>query len=148
MMTLQEYLQLKNGTDVRGVATEGVPGEEVNLTAEAAENLAAAFCTFIKKRTGKEKIRVAVGHDSRLSAADLSESVVRGIVKSSGPTPSLYTVSARKWNPGATPPLPSRALSPVSSRIAAFSGIPSSDGAGGRIGYAGCLGPPPIASCM
>ena len=81
MMTLQEYLQLKNGTDVRGVATEGVPGEEVNLTAEAAENLAAAFCTFIKKRTGKEKIRVAVGHDSRLSAADLSESVVRGIVK-------------------------------------------------------------------
>lgn len=81
MMTLQEYLQLKNGTDVRGVATEGVEGEEVNLTAEAAENIAAAFCAFIKKRTGKEKLRVAVGHDSRLSAAELSESVIRGILK-------------------------------------------------------------------
>ena len=35
-MTLQDYLSLKNGSDVRGIACEGVEGEEVNLTAEAA----------------------------------------------------------------------------------------------------------------
>ena len=43
MADLQEYLRLRNGTDVRGIASEGVAGEEVDLTAERAENIAAAF---------------------------------------------------------------------------------------------------------
>ncbi len=80
-MTLQDYLRLKNGTDVRGVATEGVPGEEVTLTKEAAENIAAAFSVWLTRRTGKQSVRVAVGHDSRISAPALSESVVEGVVK-------------------------------------------------------------------
>ena len=28
----EEILKLQNGSDIRGVALEGVPGEEVNLT--------------------------------------------------------------------------------------------------------------------
>ena len=46
-MTLQDYLRLKNGSDVRGVAIDGVEGEPVTLTEEAAENIAKAFCVWL-----------------------------------------------------------------------------------------------------
>ena len=42
-MTKQDYLNLKNGTDVRGTATEGVAGDPVTLTDEAVTNIAKAF---------------------------------------------------------------------------------------------------------
>ena len=38
-----DYNKLKSGTDIRGVAVEGVPGEPVNLTDQAIETIAAAF---------------------------------------------------------------------------------------------------------
>ena len=79
-MTLQDYLHLKNGTDVRGIAVEGVAGEHVNLTAEAAENVAKAFCVWLKKRTGVSSLRVAVGYDSRVSAPMLCSAVVNGVI--------------------------------------------------------------------
>ena len=81
MMTLQDYLALKNGSDVRGVATDGVQGEAVNLTAEAAENIAKAFCVWLISRTGKTQVRVAVGYDSRVSAPRLCGAVTDGITR-------------------------------------------------------------------
>lgn len=98
MADLQEYLRLRNGTDVRGIASEGVAGEEVDLTAERAENIAAAFCLWLKARAGKASVRIAVGHDSRISAPVLSESVISGIEKTGGTavftglssTPSMF----------------------------------------------------------
>ena len=33
------YSRLKSGTDIRGVATEGVPGENVNLTLDTCKNI-------------------------------------------------------------------------------------------------------------
>lgn len=79
-MTTQEYLNLRNGTDVRGVATEGVANEPVTLTAEAVENIAKAFCVWLISRTGKTTVNVAVGHDSRVSAKTLCDAVVKGVV--------------------------------------------------------------------
>ena len=101
MADLQEYLRLRNGTDVRGIASEGVAGEEVDLTAERAENIAAAFCLWLKARAEKtenDSVRIAVGHDSRISAPVLSESVLSGIEKTGGTavftglssTPSMF----------------------------------------------------------
>ena len=80
-MTLQDYLNLRNGSDVRGIAVEGVAGEHVNLTAEAAENIARAFCEWLSARTGAARLRVAVGYDSRMSAPLLCEAAVRGITR-------------------------------------------------------------------
>lgn len=79
-MTLKDYLNLKNGSDVRGIACEGVEGEEVNLTAEAVENIAKAFCVWLSSRTGKTQVGVAVGYDSRISAPTLCDAVVNGIL--------------------------------------------------------------------
>lgn len=78
-MNLQDWKKLKNGTDVRGVASEGVEGESVNLTDEVVTELAKAFCVWLSRRTGKEKVTVAVGHDSRISAPRLLACVRQGI---------------------------------------------------------------------
>lgn len=66
---------------MRGVATPGVANEPVTLTAEAAENIAKAFCVWLKVRTGKQTVRIAVGHDSRISAPELSTGVLKGITE-------------------------------------------------------------------
>ncbi len=79
-MDLQEYLALRNGTDVRGVATDGVAGEEVTLTKEGVRNIARAFCLWLQDSLGKDKLTIAVGHDSRISADELCSAVVDGIV--------------------------------------------------------------------
>ncbi len=79
-MLLQEYLNLRNGTDVRGVASEGVEGEPVTLTEEAAQNIAAAFALWLAEKVGKKAVTVAVGYDSRISAPALSAAVVEGIL--------------------------------------------------------------------
>ena len=79
-MLLQEYLHLQNGTDVRGVACEGIAGENVTLTEEAAEQIAKAFCVWLISRTGKTTVTVAVGYDSRITARPLCSAVVKGIL--------------------------------------------------------------------
>jgi len=77
------YLKLQNGSDVRGIAMEGVEGEHVNLTPEIAMNIAAAFVEFVAERCGKEaaELKVAVGHDSRLTAGVIKGGVLEGIQK-------------------------------------------------------------------
>ena len=79
----KKYLKLQNGSDVRGIALEGVEGEHVNLTPEIAENIAAAFAAYVSEKIGKEKdtLIISVGHDSRLSADMLKEGVLSGIQK-------------------------------------------------------------------
>ena len=46
-MTEKELMKLQNGSDVRGIALEGVEGEKVNLRPEAANLIAAAFVKFL-----------------------------------------------------------------------------------------------------
>ncbi len=77
-----DYSILRNGNDVRGIASEGVTGEEVNLTKTATEHISRAFCRWLKKRLHKERVLVAAGHDSRISAAELLSGVQAGVTKS------------------------------------------------------------------
>ena len=46
---MKDYSKIQNGSDIRGVAIEGVPGEPVTLTPEAATDLAAAFALWLHK---------------------------------------------------------------------------------------------------
>ena len=67
-----DYKKLQNGSDIRGVALEGIEGQHVNLTEEVCRNIGRGFALWIKAKTGKtEGIRVAVGRDSRLSGETL-----------------------------------------------------------------------------
>lgn len=77
----EEYMKLQNGSDIRGVAMEGVAGEEVNLTAERVRCIAAAFAVYLSERYGREpsKLRIGVGHDSRLTADKLTAAALAGL---------------------------------------------------------------------
>ncbi len=96
----KQYLKLQNGSDVRGIAMEGVEGEHVNLTPEIAMYIAAAFVEFAAERCGKtvEEVKVSVGHDSRLTAEAIKAGVLAGIQKtgagavdcSLSSTPSMF----------------------------------------------------------
>ena len=81
-MEQSDWMKLKSGTDVRGVALEGVPGEEVNLTDEAVTGIMKAFCAWVAQRCGKEKLTIAIGHDSRLSAGRISACAVKAVTES------------------------------------------------------------------
>ena len=68
-----DYKKLQNGSDIRGVAIDGVEGQPVNLTEEASRDIGRGFALWLSKKTGKKSgIRVAVGRDSRLSGEALS----------------------------------------------------------------------------
>ena len=76
-----DWKKLQNGSDIRGVALEGVPGEAVNLTPEVARSLGNAFVSWLSPKVGKPttELSVGIGRDSRLSGETLSQSVIEGI---------------------------------------------------------------------
>ncbi|XP_010920439.1 uncharacterized protein [Elaeis guineensis] len=77
-----DFLKLQNGSDIRGVAVAGVVREPVNLTEPATEAIAAAFAEWLlekKKPAESRRLRVSIGHDSRISAQKLQDAVSRGI---------------------------------------------------------------------
>ena len=78
---MDKYFKLQNGSDVRGVALEGVEGEPVTLTAEVARTIGYAFSQWLANKLGKPGLRVAVGNDSRLSADAIKTAVFQGLEK-------------------------------------------------------------------
>ncbi|XP_047069936.1 phosphomannomutase/phosphoglucomutase-like isoform X3 [Lolium rigidum] len=77
-----DFLKLQNGSDIRGVAIAGVEGEPVNITEPVTEAIAAAFAAWLlnkKKSDGLRRLRISVGHDSRISAHKLQNAVTHGI---------------------------------------------------------------------
>jgi phosphomannomutase len=77
-----DFKKLQNGSDIRGVAVEGVEGEPVNLTEAVAEAIGAAFAAWLLDRKESDfttKLRISLGHDSRISAKFMQDAVARGI---------------------------------------------------------------------
>lgn len=75
------WKHFKSGTDIRGVALDGVEGQPLDLTDEVVERMAAAFALWLSERTGKPgpALTVSVGRDSRLSGPRLRDAVVRSL---------------------------------------------------------------------
>ncbi len=77
------WKELQNGSDIRGIALEGIPGESVNLNWESVEILGRAFYTWLCEK-GNSGIRIAVGMDSRISGPPLKEAFSHGITSMGG----------------------------------------------------------------
>ena len=78
-----DYKKLQNGSDIRGVALEGIEGQSVNLTEKVCKDIGRGFALWMAKKTGKNSgIRVAVGRDSRLSGEALSNYLCSALVDS------------------------------------------------------------------
>lgn len=68
-----DYTKLQNGSDIRGVALEGIEGQHVNLTEQASRDIGRGFALWLQDRLGADRtLRVSVGRDSRLSGEALS----------------------------------------------------------------------------
>lgn len=79
MNKLELYLPLKSGSDIRGVASEGVEGESVQLTDEAVFDLTIGFCRFLYEKGINKGEKISVGHDSRVSAERIKAQVIRAL---------------------------------------------------------------------
>lgn len=74
-----DYSKFKSGSDIRGYAL----GDETNplfMSDEMVMRCAAAFALWLKEKTGKEKLFVSVGHDSRLSAERIKAAVIKALI--------------------------------------------------------------------
>ncbi len=73
------YKQFKSGTDIRGVASEGVEGQSVNLTDEAVAAMADGFVLWLSKKIGKpaNELTISVGRDSRISGPHIMDITTR-----------------------------------------------------------------------
>ena len=77
-----QILKLQNGSDIRGVALEGVEGEHVNLTPAIANMIGQAFAQWLAVKTKKnaDQLKIGVGMDSRISGQNLMVAVSAGII--------------------------------------------------------------------
>ncbi len=73
---------LQNGSDIRGVALEGVEGELVNLTSEVVRKIGIAFAQWLSKQfpPNKKDLSIGVGMDSRLSGPKLKTAVCESML--------------------------------------------------------------------
>lgn len=76
-----DYSKLQNGSDIRGVALEGVEGQHINLTERSCKDIGRGFALWLLEKTGKKDLRVAVGRDSRLSGESLCSWICQAMVE-------------------------------------------------------------------
>lgn len=78
------YGPLKSGTDIRGTACEGVPGEPINLTDEVLTAISYGFAAWLYENvtpSNGETYVVGFGHDSRVSADRFRDAVLPPLVE-------------------------------------------------------------------
>jgi phosphomannomutase len=81
-MDTKKWLELQNGSDIRGIAAEGVKGEAVNLTPSIVEKISVSFVNWLSEKTGKSPsdLTVSIGRDSRITGPDLMRAFVDGLL--------------------------------------------------------------------
>ena len=76
-----DYSKLQNGSDIRGVALEGIAGQPITLTEQACRDIGRGFALWLLEKTGKKDLRVSVGRDSRLSGSALCDWICQAMVE-------------------------------------------------------------------
>lgn len=76
-----DLMKLQNGSDVRGIALEGVADEHVNLTEEACNRIGQAFALWLSKKSGKkaEELKIGIGRDARVTGPALLKAAAEGM---------------------------------------------------------------------
>ena len=79
------YGPLKSGTDIRGTAASGVPGETINLTDEILGRISYGFAAWLYENVtpqSGETFTIALGHDSRISAQRIKDAILPPLLDS------------------------------------------------------------------
>lgn len=78
-----DYQKLRNGSDIRGVALDGIEGQPITLFEDVCRDIGRGFALWLIKKTGKQTgLRVAVGRDSRLSGEKLASWICSAMTES------------------------------------------------------------------
>lgn len=82
-MISEKWKKLQNGSDIRGVAMEGIEGEYVNLTPDIAKSIACAFGAWLSQKKDKKlhELKISIGNDSRLSGPELRKAAISGLTE-------------------------------------------------------------------
>lgn len=81
----KSLLALQNGSDIRGVATDGIIGQSVTLTTDIVAKLCRGFVEWLQNPNGDDEkreprvLRIAVGMDARLSGPSLAHAAQESI---------------------------------------------------------------------
>ena len=77
---MKDYSKLQNGSDIRGVSIEGIPGQDPNLTSGVASDIARGFLVWLCRKTKKapEELTLAVGRDPRITGEMLFDGLMEG----------------------------------------------------------------------
>ena len=77
-----DLMKLQNGSDIRGVAIEGVEGENVNLTPQIARQIGCAYVSWLAKKLDVDStaLHIGVGRDSRVTGPDLADALIAGMI--------------------------------------------------------------------
>ncbi|MCL2370930.1 MAG: phosphomannomutase/phosphoglucomutase, partial [Firmicutes bacterium] len=73
----KDYKKLKSGSDIRGTAI----GNATDLTDQAVADISYAFALWVAKQNPDKQLKIAVGHDSRLSADRIKKLVIDMLVQ-------------------------------------------------------------------
>lgn len=71
---------LQNGSDIRGIATNGISNEHPNLDANVAKSIGIGFLKFLNNSKNTKKI--AIGMDSRISSFFLKNAIISTLKES------------------------------------------------------------------
>lgn len=75
------WKHFKSGSDIRGVAIDGIEDKPFDLTDHVITNIACGFAAFLCERTGKKagELTVSVGRDSRISGPRIRDAVISAL---------------------------------------------------------------------
>lgn len=78
-----DYMFLKSGTDIRGYASD-LGGKNIELTDNAVDDIISAFVVWYINKFSKnpEDLKIALGHDSRITADRICAAVKKALVNS------------------------------------------------------------------
>ena len=78
---MDKWLKLQNGSDIRGVAIDGVVGQPVTLHDPIVRSIGCAFARWLAQKLEKpaDQLKISVGHDSRISANQIKTAIFQGL---------------------------------------------------------------------
>ncbi|KAG2495321.1 hypothetical protein HYH03_006591 [Edaphochlamys debaryana] len=76
---VKKLKRLQNGSDIRGIALEGVPNEPVTLSAGAVYFIGVAFARWLRSK-GQRAPKVSIGRDPRLSGPLMESAFAAGLL--------------------------------------------------------------------
>ena len=105
------WSHFKSGTDIRGVAVDGVKGEKLDLTDEVIYRMTRGFIKLLEEKTGRTagEFNISVGHDSRISAQRIKKQVISALTDAGASvadcglasTPAMFMTTVRAGCTGA-----------------------------------------------